>query len=214
MNRLQKHIQKFRDYDALQQRRQLDLTTAEMTEAFMDLVTTTRPGPFQIDEHNVEAIDQIAKWMVGDPEFKGDLHRGLLLQGPIGTGKTWTIHTFQILAQALPPEFRFKMIRTQAIAADYEKEGWEGIQQYLTGNKCFDDLGEEKQEVLNYGTRTNVLQEILSARYERLFTQGTITHGTTNYKLEHFHKIYGARVASRIKEIFNFITMGGPDRRK
>lgn len=79
--------------------------------------------------------------------------------------------------------------------------------------KCFDDLG--KEEVANlYGNRRNVLAEILDARYNNRYSYGfECTHLTTNLNREKLEAMYGTRIWSRIREMFNLIHIGGPDRR-
>lgn len=70
---------------------------------------------------------------------------------------------------------------------------------------CFDDLGIE-QNMKHFGNESNVMAEILLSRYDLLRYRGIITHATTNLNANELEKLYGNRVRSRLREMFNLIT--------
>ena len=69
---------------------------------------------------------------------------------------------------------------------------------------CFDDLGVE-QNAKSYGNGCNVMAEILLDRYDQFLRHGMITHLTTNLNAEEIERLYGDRVRSRLREMFNLI---------
>ena len=77
---------------------------------------------------------------------------------------------------------------------------------------CIEDLGTE-HEKNNFGNKANVVGNILELRYEKKL-YGTILHGTTNLTVKQIQEFYGNRALSRMREMFNYIVVGGEDRRK
>ena len=143
-----------------------------------------------------------------------DPNKGILLAGPIGCGKTSLM--------TLMTEFTFDMnhffIRsTRAIAAEFHEEGYQIIQKYSWTPKiyCFDDLGVE-QNMKHFGNECNTIAEILLNRYDLMIKQGFPTHATTNLSASDLEAIYGNRLRSRMREMFNLIAFPNdtPDKRK
>ena len=70
---------------------------------------------------------------------------------------------------------------------------------------CFDDLGLEN--VMNYyGNHCSVMAEILLSRYDLFHSFGMITHLTTNLTSNEIETMYGTRVRSRCREMFNLVS--------
>jgi DNA replication protein DnaC len=72
---------------------------------------------------------------------------------------------------------------------------------------CFDDLGAE-QSLKYYGNECNVMGEILLSRYEYFVSHDMLTHITTNLSATEMEDLYGNRVRSRLREMFNLIAFG------
>jgi DNA replication protein DnaC len=143
-----------------------------------------------------------------------DLDKGILLTGPVGCGKT---SLMTLLNQFCCPAKKYRVKGTREIAAEFNKEGFEIIQKYGHKNKviCLDDLGLE-QNMKHYGNECNTIGEILLHRHDIFVTSGTLTHATTNLNAEELENIYGNRVRSRMREMFNLISFPHttPDKRK
>lgn len=64
-----------------------------------------------------------------------------------------------------------------------------------------------------YGNECNTVAEILLQRYDLQITEGTVTHATTNLNAQELEELYGNRVRSRSRSMFNLIsfdeTIGG-----
>ena len=147
-----------------------------------------------------------------------DLNKGILLSGPIGCGKT------SIMALIRPFFYHkhdYKIKTCREISFEFAKNGFESLQNYiqkehtqsrLTGY-CFDDLGAE-QNIKHYGNDLNVMAEIIISRYEDFVQNKSITHITTNLSASEIEALYGNRLRSRMRSMFNLITFSNESRDK
>lgn len=133
-----------------------------------------------------------------------DLNKGILLIGPVGSGKTSIMH---ILRQFLFREDYYLIKSARDIAFEYQKEGIDTIQKYgkLQTALCIDDLGVENNTKF-YGNECNTIAEIMLHRYDLLINQKIKTHATTNLNAEELEDLYGNRVRSRLRSMFNLIS--------
>ena len=67
-----------------------------------------------------------------------------------------------------------------------------------------DDLGVENN-MKYYGNECNTVAEIILQRYELQMMEGTVTHATTNLIAAELEELYGNRVRSRLRSMFNLI---------
>lgn len=132
-----------------------------------------------------------------------DLNKGILLNGPIGCGKTSLMTLIRTLHD---PTTRYIMKSTRDIASEFNQDGFQVINKYGKQSKiyCFDDLGAENNTKY-YGTECNTISEILLYRYDLLTHEGIITHATTNLNADELEELYGNRVRSRLRSMFNLI---------
>lgn len=82
---------------------------------------------------------------------------------------------------------------------------------------CFDDLGTEiKMNTKYFGTDLNVMEEIIIDRYKYFDSFGMLTHVTSNFGKDWdlLQGMYGMRVRSRARQMFNFIEITDKDFRK
>ena len=70
---------------------------------------------------------------------------------------------------------------------------------------CLDDFGVEHTSK-HFGNECNTVAEILLQRYDLFANQGIVTHATTNLNADELEDIYGIRVRSRLRSMFNLIT--------
>ena len=135
-----------------------------------------------------------------------------LIVGNTGSGKTRMMKSLS-LAMGYLHRFRFLIYSGNEIEKAFRNET--EIESQLT-QKMFgiDDLGEEHNNVKVYGTDINVGVEVLSNRYNLMIKNGSLTFATTNLTRAMLLKKYGARIDSRIDEMFNVFTVTGDDLRK
>lgn len=171
-------------------------------------------GPkFHILQEDHQIIYKLVIYFLGHEEEARrlglDLRKGIMLTGPIGCGKT----SLMSLMRLVPAKDRnFTMKTARDISFEFIQEGYDVINRYsklsFTGMGpkiyCFDDLGAE-QNLKYYGNSCNVIGEIVLSRYDLFTSQGMISHVTTNYGAIEIEQMYGVRVRSRMREMFNVL---------
>jgi DNA replication protein DnaC len=171
---------------------------------------------FKIDLSDRETLLKLISYSVGAldscEENFIDLEKGVLLIGPVGCGKT-TIMT--LLNEFVFPHQRYQVKSTRDIATEFHQDGFEIIHKYGRRQKaiCLDDLGVE-QNMKYYGNECNTIGEILLHRYDMHVNFGIVTHATTNLNAEELENLYGNRVRSRLRSMFNLIVFPGDVRDK
>ncbi|WP_407532091.1 AAA family ATPase [Elizabethkingia miricola] len=181
---------------------------------------------FEIPENEKTIILSMLAWFLEDEllakEMNIDLKKGIMLSGPIGCGKTTL---FQLMRKLPKGRKNFMMASTRQIVSEFMQSGYEILEKYSRGslyndyrtpkNYCFDDLGSESASKY-FGNDCNVMAEILLTRYDIFKEKGIITHLTTNLTAGEIETIYGNRLRSRMREMFNLFGYdeGSGDKRR
>jgi len=178
-------------------------------------------GPhFAISREDHELIFKLLVYAIGDKDCckqRGvNLRKGILLTGPIGCGKTTLM---SLVNHFFPVEKQYFVKSSREISFEFERDGYRVINRYgnsfvhsfggriRSGIICFDDLGIEQSQKY-YGNECNVLAEILLSRYDLFVQRKIVTHATTNLSASELESLYGNRVRSRMREMFNLIAFG------
>lgn len=168
---------------------------------------------FQILEDDKALIKKLICYFLQDSQTASllgiNLSKGILLAGPIGCGKT-TIMTLMRLFQQPEKRFLFKSCRD--LSFEFIEHGYTVVQKYSTLSfknheqlaYCFDDLGTENN-LKFYGNECNIMAEVLLSRYDLFVNRKLLTHITTNLSASEIEQMYGNRVRSRMRELFNLI---------
>ena len=176
-------------------------------------------GPkFKVHSEDAITIHRLIIYFICEEEqckkYNIDLSKGILLIGPVGSGKT-SIMT--ILRQFLFREDHYLIKSARDIAFEYQKDGVDTIQKYGKQHKayCIDDLGVENNSKF-FGNECNTIAEILLQRYDLLTNYDIKTHATTNLNADELEELYGNRVRSRLRSMFNLISFSAStlDKRK
>lgn len=164
---------------------------------------------FKLHPADRQIIYKLIIYFIRDEEncrkYGLDLQKGVLLNGPVGSGKTTLLNLMRYFTY---PDHHYVIKTTRDVAAEFNMDGYQVILKYGKTHKkiyCFDDLGVENN-MKYYGTECNTISEILLQRYDLMISEGTITHATTNLNAEELEKLYGNRVRSRMREMFNLIS--------
>lgn len=165
---------------------------------------------FDVDGDNQIIVKNLCCYFTDDRRFRGDLNKGLLLFGGVGTGKTTLMNYFRRNQKA-----SYRVMSCREIESDFSSVGEKVVHDCSYNLRiaenpfcqtsiglCMDDLGTETNGKF-YGKEKNVMAEILLNRYQN---QDLIfTNVTTNLSLEEIINQYGDRVADRFREMFNLI---------
>lgn len=172
---------------------------------------------FAIDPRDYRVVFHVLIYSIKDTvnanRLSIDLNKGLLLTGPVGCGKT---SLMKLINHVVPIRERYNIKSCREVSYDFMSQGYDAIhtytyQSFKNNNNvkvpktwCFDDLGTENT-LKYYGNECNVMAEILSSRYELFIEKDMITHLTTNLTAQEIENLYGNRVRSRMREMFNLI---------
>ena len=152
-------------------------------------------------------------------KLKLDYNKGFCFYGDLGLGKSMTLQALRQYRNGLVSrheskreDFRMKGTWLKAaseLANIFSVDGQPALIKYTTDeiNLIIDELGREPRPAKYFGTELNVIQFVLQLRYDH--RRNSFTHITTNLKLEDIAQKYGAYIADRCLEMFNFIEFKG-----
>ena len=189
-----------------------------------------REKPYTVEDNNRHVIDALVKYFRRDDEFlkiheSFSFDKGILLRGPVGSGKTRMFKIWRDVLQAWPFGQKIQIVSTSTIVSQYNVDGdliftgnnaarktassnstygnW-----YLESDTVIDDIGAEP--IGGKYQRCDVMETMFLRRYD----YDLLTHGTTNLDGDQLLERYGLRVYDRLREMFNTISLTGESRRK
>lgn len=184
------------------------------------------------DRDNEKVFNSL--WVLARQYHRG--HRGLVVMGPPGTGKTWLVAAFVrelIFASGVPVMFRdfFHLLAALRSGYSQDKPESELIDPLVAVEVLvIDELGKGR----NTPWEQNILDVIISQRYNNqkttIFTSNytdsarstlvesirpkDATAGERQEIRDTLAQRVGPRIYSRLKEMCDFETLAGPDRRE
>lgn len=192
-----------------------------------DFILANNPH-FQVDDQAREVFELLTQYFSEDPAFEKEgrsLKKGLLLSGPVGVGKTELLKIFRRNKRQC-----FHLVSVFDLESSCQENGVDYFRTYTGyvpgwgGNKncffqrnigwAFDDAGRESV-VFDFGNKSDILSKIIQTRY--LAKENIPFHSlhlTTNLTPDEMEARYDYAVRSRLREMFNYITVKGRDRRK
>ncbi|MEP6262858.1 MAG: ATPase [Gillisia sp.] len=161
---------------------------------------------FKIFEMDRELIFKLLNYVIKDEanceKYGLDINKGILLTGPVGCGKTSLLKLLKFL---VPHQKSYEVIPCRNVTFAFNHLGFKTVEDYgNSGFYCFDDLGVEPTGRF-FGQDCNVMGEILLSRFDLLQDHKIKTHATTNLNADELEALYGERVRSRMRELFNLI---------
>lgn len=157
-------------------------------------------------------IQTAAKWLQGNGKF------GLMLLGMPGNGKTTLMRAITSLINIYDLKNSYgEPVAVRAIAATelarINRDNYAQFKKICNEPMlAIDDLGQEPNEILDYGNVVTPAVDLLCHRYnEQLFTLVTTNLGKRG---EHsLRSYYGDRIADRFNEMMDFIVFDNPSYR-
>ncbi|UMB59228.1 hypothetical protein MHL31_09055 [Lutibacter sp. A80] len=173
---------------------------------------------FIIDENNKDYLNYLCHYFAESLDFEkkfgGELRKGLMVTGKLGTGKSSSFDIVQNISKKHKfTSLWFAKRSANEIVTKYNESPLKDsiIRDASRGKLYFDDLGAEK-EASNFG-KEDIFVRIFELRYEAFKEKGTKTFISTNYSIYDIKKRYGIRLYDRFKEMFNLIELNGESRR-
>jgi DNA replication protein DnaC len=184
---------------------------------------------FVIDDFNRTVFEALCLYHTQDKRFEergyGSLNKGIFLVGNVGAGKTLLMKAF-----AINKRRSYVMNNCAMIADGYSVNGVEHLQQHYYASRlpsylsrryffqdelgaCYDDLGIEQIPSKHFGNEVNAMEKLILYRYQNE-VPFNCTHFTSNLDANQVEALYGTRIRSRLREMCNFLELGGSDRRK
>jgi DNA replication protein DnaC len=202
---------------------QMDLIEAKEKFWNMYLKDSVYPNEYEVDKLNAPQLDQLVKYFIQDPSCKLDLNKGIAICGSIGSGKTEIMKQLSFFCTDNDFETAFKMKSMREYVKEVGTAGLSATTEYLQGDYCFDDIAVSAPNITHYGTQINPLDDLIQGRYDRFTKRNSKpTHFTMNLNFnpntqaakELIEKIYDPRSIDRIRQMCNFVYLGGQSRRK
>lgn len=170
---------------------------------------TERKGTFIFNDDNKLLISATCYLFGSDERYQTELGfdftKGLLINGDAGFGKT---KTFEAIKDN--PIFPISIYSMLDIFDSVMENG--SCEINTKKIILLDDVGSEPEMVNHYGTKINWFKNFIETYYHHHddFSNLIITTNCGGEELEHK---YGYRVRSRMREMFNTITVSGDDKR-
>jgi hypothetical protein len=142
-----------------------------------------------------------------ETELKYSLKKGLLIRGVSGLGKTHLVKCIQ--KNGLNPILILSMLD---ISEEIRLNGEYSASMEGYGIVYLDDVGTEEPNTKHYGNVINFFKNFIEGSYLRKKSFDHIMMSTNN-SFAQLEQMYGFRVRSRIKDMFNVIDVSGKDMR-
>jgi DNA replication protein DnaC len=178
----------------------------EMIKTYFEL----NYGRFIYTESNKPLVKAVCYFLGRDARFETELNysfkKGLLIAGSVGLGKTKIIKA--VSRNEMNPISIYSIIDIM----DKIKETGDFRVSPYCGTIMIDDIGSE-DVVTYYGNQVNWFKDFLEKYYMHKADRFNRLIITTNLGSDDMERKYGARIRSRIREMFNTIVIQGPDLR-
>ena len=214
--------------------KEIKINWEQHSRGILNIAKSIEPK-FKITENNKHVLRLMLLYFSGNPVFitemedyfkvKGSFDKGLLIIGGVGTGKSMLFDIFKHYTMNILHTNSFQVHTAIDIIDSVNVSGVEYLEKYSHNfehtNKrpnplrCYiDDIASKNETVKNYGTEINVIEQLLSLRYNVFKRYGTLTHATSNKYPTELLSLYDARIVDRMKEMFNIIELSGESFRK
>lgn len=177
----------------------------EMTE-----ILSEKGKNIELTPQNKKVIGQVALWYANDGRFEGDLWKGIMLRGGVGTGKTLIVKALMKVILHFD-KLNARFIHAVDLQSIYAKQNEEEIN--ILKERVYtiiDDFGVESVETKFYGNIMEPFNDLFDCRYRR----NLLSILTTNLLPSDIRERYGDRIIDRFKETINDIVLDYPSLRK
>lgn len=193
-------------------------------------IANTHVSNFEVTAENKPILKLLLLYFTGNPDFEimyqdiflipGSLDKGIMLIGGTGTGKTTLFKIFKDYTAEIIQTNSFRIYNTIDIVRDTAKNGMSEIEEFGIRKDgrhitCYvDDISSNIEDINNFGTKFNVMEQFFTLRYNLYQRHRLLTHVSTNKYPKELSKIYDPRIIDRFAEMFNFVEVPGKSFRK
>src|SRR5690554_5804373 len=173
-------------------------------------VLSKRGDSLVVNETNKRVLGQIVLWYTLDKRFKGDLRKGLMIRGNVGTGKTVIVKALKKLIKSKEGK-NACFLHSIELQDLYIQNDLDGIDRAKKRDyTIIDDVGTEAAETKLYGNAKEPFNDVFDYRYRN----DKITIITTNLPPSEIENTYGTRIIDRFRECMNDLVLDGKSFRK
>lgn len=181
------------------------------------------PNTFIVDVHNATKVQELIKYFIRDPNCKLNLNKGIFLCGSVGSGKTILMQQLSLFCQDNQFDTAFEFVSMTDYLREIAISGQSAVVDYSTGQYCFDDMAVSYPTIKYFGNELNPLDDLVYSRYKcHTKKNPKLTHCTSNLNfnakdqesLNLITKYYDLRAIDRLRQMCNFVYLGGESRRK
>lgn len=177
-----------------------------------------------VHPENVQHVQNILKWAIGDPESQIPLHKSIWLWGKVGAGKSvfaTALHDLFMYLYESPGDVKFNGkpwefadMNSLFVKAKFDPAAFK----VLNTDYCLilDELKENHFIHKHYGNEQRIIGDLLSARYSAWKKSNVRTLITTNLEPgdEILTSVLDDRELDRMKEMFKSVKWHGESLRK
>jgi DNA replication protein DnaC len=183
-----------------------------------------------IDKNNLKIIELLLFYFTGSDLFyshyreytgnEGRLNKGIALIGDVGAGKSLLFEIFKQYTKHVLQQNSFIVTNENEIINKVHDGGIEAINDlgynFNTPKTIYiDDFASkiEESKIKHYGSKLDVIDNLLTTRYIIYTRYYKLTHISTNSYPIDWAKMFDNRIVDRMVEMFNIIELQGNSRR-
>ena len=172
-----------------------------------------------MDDDLKEMLPRFVKWLLGDYTGKYSPRKSLYIYGDLGTGKStvamaafYMMQYFKVQHKWAARSFEFKSM-DEVWMKLYTDKNFDAIKGMEAGNWCIDEIRVEHMELNSWGTKINVVNDLLAVRHLR-WRMGQTTIITSNIDPELLEEeLKDSRLYQRMLLEYEFIELNGDNKR-
>lgn len=156
-------------------------------------------------------IRGLIQYFTNDPASPWPIHKGLLVYGMPGAGKTEIMRIFQRFASGTTKAFEFTSFSDVYTKARMDKSF--DFMNCATFDRCFDEFLRHTGAVSYFGDQIDVNEALIEARYTRNRNYGQITHFITNGDTNTVQQMLSAPAFDRVRGMCSGVEFPGESKR-
>lgn len=165
-------------------------------------------------EDDLYIIRNLIRYFTNDKECDWPLHKGLLLFGMAGTGKTEIMQIFERFTREnnLPKQFQLTSMSDVYVKAKSDKQ-FDPITPNIQLDRCLDEFLRYVGSVTSFGESIDINEAIIEGRYPRFRNGGQVTYLISNATTSEMKAALSEIVFDRIRQMCTSVYFKGESKR-